>query len=95
MTDNVLIQTINLEKSFGELKVLRGINEVIHKGEVVTVIGPRRRQEHVFAVPEHAGGAHCGDVIFEGVKLNDKATDITSTVSGMAWCSKTSMCSRT
>ncbi len=77
MTDNVLIQTINLEKSFGELKVLRGINEVIHKGEVVTVIGPSGGGKSTFLrclnmleVPT------AGDVIFEGVKLNDKATDI-------------------
>jgi len=36
----VLIKVENLHKSFGSLNVLKGINVEIHKGEVVSVIGP-------------------------------------------------------
>ena len=39
-TDEVLIKTENLQKSFGKLKVLTGIDIEIKKGEVVVVIGP-------------------------------------------------------
>lgn len=39
MTDN-LIELINIEKSFGDLKVLKGVSRNIKKGEVVSVIGP-------------------------------------------------------
>ena len=35
-----IIQTRDLHKSFGDLKVLVGVNETIHKGEVVSIIGP-------------------------------------------------------
>ncbi|MBP3692182.1 MAG: amino acid ABC transporter ATP-binding protein [Clostridia bacterium] len=35
-----MIKVNNLHKTFDELEVLRGINEEIHKGEVVVVIGP-------------------------------------------------------
>ena len=35
-----MIKTVNLHKSFGDLKVLTGVNETIHKGEVVSIIGP-------------------------------------------------------
>ena len=35
-----LIKTVDLHKSFGDLKVLTGVSETIHKGEVVSIIGP-------------------------------------------------------
>jgi len=35
-----VITVKNLSKSFGELKVLRNINETIEKGEKVAIIGP-------------------------------------------------------
>ena len=35
-----MIKTVNLHKSFGHLKVLTGVNQTIHKGEVVSIIGP-------------------------------------------------------
>ena len=38
--NNVLIHVENLQKSFGDLKVLTGIDIDIHRGEVVVVIGP-------------------------------------------------------
>ena len=39
-TDNILIKTEGLKKSFGKLDVLKGIDIEIKKGEVVVVIGP-------------------------------------------------------
>ena len=39
-TNNVLIKTENLQKSFGKLDVLTGIDIEIKSGEVVVVIGP-------------------------------------------------------
>ena len=39
-TNNVLIKTEGLQKSFGKLDVLKGIDIEIKKGEVVVVIGP-------------------------------------------------------
>ena len=35
-----MIKTVNLHKSFGDLKVLTGVNQTIQKGEVVSIIGP-------------------------------------------------------
>ena len=35
-----IIKTVNLHKSFGELKVLEGVNQTIQKGECVSIIGP-------------------------------------------------------
>ncbi len=38
--NNYMIDVQNLHKSFGDLKVLKGINEHVEKGEVVVMIGP-------------------------------------------------------
>ena len=39
-TDNILIKIEDLHKSFGDVEVLKGIDTVITKGEVVVIIGP-------------------------------------------------------
>jgi len=39
-SSQVLIKYDNLIKNFGEQKVLRGISTEIHKGEVISIIGP-------------------------------------------------------
>ena len=35
-----MIQVVNIEKSYGELKVLKGINLQIDQSQVVTIVGP-------------------------------------------------------
>jgi len=37
---DILLKVENLKKNFGSLQVLKGINQTIRKGEVVSVIGP-------------------------------------------------------
>lgn len=73
-----LIQVKNLCKSFGDLQVLKGINEEIHEGEVVSIIGPSGSGKSTFLrclnlleVPTS------GQVIFEGTDITDKKVDIT------------------
>ncbi|MBR4928314.1 MAG: amino acid ABC transporter ATP-binding protein, partial [Oscillospiraceae bacterium] len=36
----MLIKVVDLHKSFGDLDVLKGVNTEIHKGEVVSLMGP-------------------------------------------------------
>lgn len=72
MTDEreILISTIDLRKDFGSLKVLRGINTQIYKGEVVVVIGPSGSGKSTFLrclnLLETPTG---GDIIFEGSSI--------------------------
>lgn len=79
MSENkkLLIETRDLHKSFGKLKVLRGISEKIYEGEVVTVIGPSGggkstflRTLNMLEVPT------AGEVYFEGEKLDIKSTNL-------------------
>ena len=81
MTDRVLIRVEDLNKSFkvknDTLHVLKGINEVIHEGEVVSIIGPSGSGKSTFLrclnlleVP------NSGKVFFEDVEITAKKIDI-------------------
>lgn len=70
-----LIKTVNLHKSFGDLHVLRGVSETIHKGEVVTIIGPSGGGKSTFLrclnlleKPEE------GKIYFEGEEMTGNLT---------------------
>lgn len=72
-----MIKVIDLHKSFGKLEVLKGINNEIRQGEVVSVIGPSGSGKSTFLrclnlleVPTK------GVVNFEGVDITDKKIDI-------------------
>ena len=72
-----MIKTVDLHKSFGSLNVLTGVNETIHKGEVVSIIGPSGGGKSTFLrclnlleVPEK------GQIFFEGKEITGKKVDI-------------------
>ncbi|WP_372999518.1 amino acid ABC transporter ATP-binding protein [Lutispora sp.] len=72
-----MIKVSNLHKRFGKLDVLKGINTDIEKGEIVVIIGPSGSGKSTFLrclnmleEPDQ------GEVIFEGVKLNDKKCNV-------------------
>ena len=72
-----MIKTINLHKSFGELHVLTGVSETIHKGEVVSIIGPSGGGKSTFLRclnllerPEE------GQIFFEGEEITGKNVNI-------------------
>lgn len=73
MSREPLIKVEDLYKSFGNLDVLRGINETIYEGEVVSIIGPSGSGKSTFLrclnLLEQPTG---GKVIFKGVDLADK-----------------------
>ena len=77
MTDNKMIVTEGLHKYFGKLHVLKGINESISQGEVVSIIGPSGSGKSTFLrclnlleTPEE------GKIFFEGVEITAKGIDV-------------------
>lgn len=79
MTENkqALIETVDLKKNFGDLEVLKGINQKIYQGEVVSIIGPSGGGKSTFLrclnlLEEPTGGK----VIFEGEELSSKGTNL-------------------
>lgn len=72
-----MIKVVDLHKSFGDLHVLKGVNEHIKKGEVVSVIGPSGSGKSTFLrclnlleTPEE------GHIIFDGTDITDEKIDI-------------------
>lgn len=72
-----MIDVINLEKSFGNNKVLRGISITINKGDIVCVLGPSGSGKSTFlrclnCMEDPTGG----QIIFDGVDIADMTVDI-------------------
>ena len=72
-----MIDVINLEKHFGDHKVLNGINVTINKGDIVCVIGPSGSGKSTFlrclnCMEDPTGG----QIIFNGVDIADFSVDI-------------------
>ena len=72
-----LIEVKDLKKNFGSLEVLKGINETIHKGEVVSIIVPSGSGKSTFLrCLNLLEKPTSGQVIFEGVDIADKKINI-------------------
>ena len=79
MTENKkpLIETVDLKKNFGKLEVLKGINETIYQGEVVSIIGPSGGgKSTVLRCLNLLEEPTSGKVIFEGEQLDAKSTNL-------------------
>lgn len=66
----VILETINLKKSYGEVDVLRGIDFSLEKGEVVSIIGPSGSGKSTFLrclnlLEEPSSG----DIIYHGESI--------------------------
>ena len=75
--NNTIISVKNLQKSFGQLQVLSGIDIDINHGDVVVVIGPSGSGKSTFLrclnrLEESTGG----NIYFEGEDITDKKINI-------------------
>ena len=77
ITEDNLIEVKDLQKSFGKIEVLKGINTEIKKGEVVVIIGPSGSGKSTFLrtlnLLEEPTGGH---IYFEGTDITDPKVNI-------------------
>ena len=75
--NNILIRVDNLQKSFGEIEVLKGIDLNINRGDVVVIIGPSGSGKSTFLrcmnLLENPTG---GKIFFNDCDITDKSTNI-------------------
>ena len=72
-----LIRVEDLHKNFGSLKVLSGITETIHKGEVVSLIGASGSGKSTFLrCLNRLEEPTSGHIWFDGVDIADKSVNI-------------------
>lgn len=78
MTDNnVLISVSELEKDFGDLHVLKGIDAEIKKGEVVAIIGPSGSGKSTFLrCLNKLEESTAGTITFEGIDITSPKVNI-------------------
>ena len=75
--NNVKIHITDLEKSFGNLDVLKGISTDIYEGEVVVIIGPSGSGKSTFLrCMNKLEDLPAGQIIVDGYDISNKETDI-------------------
>ena len=72
-----MITVKNLSKHYGDLIVLKDINVEIHKGEVISVIGPSGTGKSTFLrclnLLDHPTG---GQILIDNIPMLDKKTNV-------------------
>ncbi len=77
MKDEIMFEVKDLCKDFGELKVLRGINETFYKGDVAAIIGPSGSGKSTFIrCLNLLEQPTSGQIIFEGNEITAKGFDV-------------------
>lgn len=65
-----MIEIQGITKSFGELQVLKGIDLIIYKGEVVSIVGPSGAgKTTLLQIMGTLDKADCGSVVINGVEV--------------------------
>ena len=76
MTDN-MIETVEITKDFGKLHVLKGINQHVARGEVVSIIGPSGSGKSTFLrCLNLLEKPTSGKILFEGEEITGKRVNI-------------------
>ena len=77
MNDNIILEVKNLHKKYDKQEVLKGIDTMVKKGDVIAVIGPSGcgkstflRSLNLLEIPTD------GQILFEGTDLTDKHVNI-------------------
>lgn len=77
MSAQAIVRIKNLQKAFGDLEVLKGVDLEVTKGEVVVILGPSGSgKSTLLRCVNRLEEATGGEVWFEDTLVTDKKTDI-------------------
>ena len=77
MNGNVMFEVKDLCKSFGQLQVLKNLNETFYKGDVATIIGPSGSGKSTFIrCLNLLEQPTSGTILFEGTDITAKGFDV-------------------
>ena len=77
MKAEIMFEVKDLCKDFGELKVLKGINETFYKGDVAAIIGPSGSGKSTFIrCLNLLEQPTSGQIVFEGNEITAKGFDV-------------------
>lgn len=72
-----MIKVVDLHKSYGDLKVLQGINDYVNKGEVVVIIGPSGSGKSTYLrCINQMEEVTSGQILVNDVDITDPKVDI-------------------
>ena len=72
-----MVKLVDVSKSFGDLEVLKKLNMVVEKGEVVSIIGPSGAgKSTILRCINHLEPIDSGEIYLEGVLFDPKKTNV-------------------
>ena len=81
-----MIEVKGLKKSFGDLEVLKGIDQNVDKGEVLCIIGPSGSgKSTMIRCINHLEEPTAGEIYIDGELITDKNLDSIRTKMGMVF----------
>lgn len=76
-TSEPIVRIVNLQKSFGDLHVLQGVDMDVQKGEVVVILGPSGSgKSTLLRCVNRLESPTGGEIWFEDTQVNDPKTNI-------------------
>ncbi len=96
MSEKPLLEMIGIDKTFGRQTVLKNCSLTVQRGETVVLIGPSGSgKSTLLRCVNMLSPADSGDVFLPASTSAGAMCRRTNCVSALAWCSRTTSCSRT
>ena len=96
VSDKVMIEMSGVHKWFGDFHVLKNIDLTIKEGERIVIAGPSGSgKSTLIRCINHLETHDAGKIVIDGIELTEDLKRIDEVGAKSAWCSSSSISSRT